>query len=122
MDGHEIDISDNPDIQDLNEKPIPILLSPGTASIHDSRLVHGSYSNHSDKRRLAFVVRFMDLKVKVGEWKYNNPLLKEWRQPYLISGTPRNDQYYYPKPKFKTLTEKQPPTAEETKVRQHFES
>eukprot|EP01084_Bolivina_argentea_P239948 403197_1 len=124
LDAHEIDINNNKDIQLLGEKPIPALLKRGCASIHDSRLVHGSYPNKSmNQRRLGFVIRFMDLNVKVGEWKYKNPILSEWRTPRLMRGAPniQTGQYYFPKPVFNTLTDKQPPTPEQWKIRQHFE-
>ena len=36
-----------------------IILEPGQISIHDVYLVHGSKANHSDRRRMGLVLRFM---------------------------------------------------------------
>ena len=113
------------DINKLDKKneAIPILLKRGCVSIHDSRLIHGSYPNTTiNERRLGFVGNFMDISTKIGQWKYTNSMLTEWRTPRLMRGIPINDQYYFKKPIFNPLNEKQPQqqTPKNIKARQHY--
>ena len=47
--------SDQVDLESADD----LVLEPGQLSIHDVYLVHGSNANHSDKRRMGLVLRYM---------------------------------------------------------------
>jgi len=56
-------------------------LNQGQASLHDSRLMHGSDPNNSNLRRCGYTMRYMPTSVKL-----NTDFCGEWHQIYLARG------------------------------------
>lgn len=79
-----------PDVVDLSKAAVDDLKA-GALSLHDVFLIHGSEPNRSDKRRAAFVIRYMPAtshfdrsKAKVGSVHVNTMLAE--RQIFLVRG------------------------------------
>ncbi|MDH3665019.1 MAG: phytanoyl-CoA dioxygenase family protein [Alphaproteobacteria bacterium] len=51
------------------DEAVDIVLQPGEMSLHHVKLIHGSFANHSDDRRIGFAIRYMPTHVRqiVGE-------------------------------------------------------
>lgn len=72
--------------QRRDELAIPIELEPNHASLHDSRLMHGSPANHSEKRRCGWTLRFMKASSRL------NPERHDTMKVYLARGRNLCDQ------------------------------
>jgi ectoine hydroxylase-related dioxygenase (phytanoyl-CoA dioxygenase family) len=66
---------------ELEKRAVPIELSAGDISIHDSYILHGSDANHSDRRRAGYTMRYANaLTTRVDVDHHFAPV-------YLVSGT-----------------------------------
>jgi ectoine hydroxylase-related dioxygenase (phytanoyl-CoA dioxygenase family) len=69
-------------------KAVPCELTPNHASLHDSRLIHGSAANTSNLRRCGYTMRFMSSRLKLTE------TARAYHQIYLARGRDLAGQAY----------------------------
>jgi len=69
-------------------KAVPCILQPNRASLHDSRLIHGSAENTSDLRRCGYTMRFMSSRLRLGD------AARAYHQIYLARGRDLAGQEY----------------------------
>ena len=69
-------------------KAVPCILQPNHASLHDSRLIHGSETNTSNLRRCGYTMRFISSRVRL------NDTAHAYHQIYLARGRDLAGQEY----------------------------
>jgi hypothetical protein len=69
-------------------RAVPCVLQPNHASLHDSRLIHGSEPNRSNLRRCGYTMRFMSSRVRL------NDAARAYHQIYLARGRDLAGQEY----------------------------
>ncbi len=72
------------------EDKTDIVLRPGQLSLHHGRMIHGSGPNHSDDRRIGFVIRYVnpDVLQEVAQKDYAM-LVEGPTEPVILSIIPR---------------------------------